>query len=182
MTLPPSPPPQIPSPHPQNPKKGSPNPKSWNCQLLDRPPILTESKAPLPGKPLLIPSFPKTTQSQGEKKLGVRHPVKLMMTLGVTLYYQMQIVKLPTNISVIRKVTLSSRCLWACFHPLSPLSVGICKVMKFYYISVYTRSETNSNSYTGKSRYATNYSSCTGKSGENTCSSSGCAHEKEKTR
>jgi len=32
---------------------------------------------------------------------------------------------------VIRKVTLSSPCLWACFHPPFPYFSGILKVMKF---------------------------------------------------
>jgi hypothetical protein len=32
---------------------------------------------------------------------------------------------------VIHKVTLSSPCLWACFHPIPSLS-GIRKVRKFY--------------------------------------------------
>jgi hypothetical protein len=34
----------------------------------------------------------------------------------------------PHNTRVISKVTLSSPCLWACFHPLSPLSVVSAKL------------------------------------------------------
>ncbi len=63
---------------------------------------------------------------------------------------------------VIPKVTLSSPCLWAYLHPLSPLSG---KVMKFYEISVWNAEI-----------------SCTGRNSENICSTSGGTQGQGKTR
>jgi len=62
------------------------------------------------------------------------------------------------SIREIRKFTLSSPCLWASFHPLSPPSSDLCKVSK---------------------RLERNHSSCTGRSSENIRSSSGGDQEKK---
>jgi hypothetical protein len=74
----------------------------------------------------------------------------------------------------IMELSVKSPCLWASFHPLSPLSVVSAEQWNFI-----------------KSQYEmlklslqcteTNYSRCTGKSSENICSSSGGARKKGKT-
>jgi hypothetical protein len=77
---------------------------------------------------------------------------------------------------VIRKVTLSSPCLWAYFHPLSPPSVvspNKGNFIKSQYEML--------NLSIQCTRFESNYNNCTGTISENICSSSGGAQEKGKT-
>jgi hypothetical protein len=72
------------------------------------------------------------------------------------------------NNRLICKVILSSPCLWAYFHPLSPPH------------SVVSAKKWNSI-HLMQTRFESNYSSCTGRSSENICSTSGGGQEKGKT-